>query len=280
MTHTREKKEEKQQLAFTQTRLPFFFRRGAKRKRSRTSLDLPTSSSFSPPAIETKTMDFLCGIKGDGFVLLCSDTAATQQIITIKHDEDKLIEIDEKILMGVSGEPGDRVQFSEYIAANVRLSALRNETRLSTSAVAHYARGELATALRRRPYSTNLLIAGFDEHEGKEGEASLFWMDYLATMHKMNVGGTGYGSYFVLSMLDRLWRPKLTVPEALEMMEKGVAEVLKRLVVAPPAYVIKIVDRDGIRVLKTIRTTESNGGGGGAGEQPGAAAAAPVAAPA
>lgn len=234
-------------------------------------------------------MDFLCGIKGDGFVLLCSDTAATQQIITIKHDEDKLVEIDEKILMGVSGEPGDRVQFSEYVAANVRLSALRNETRLSTAAVAHYARGELAAALRRRPYSTNLLIAGYDAaHEGgekgkdgeekKEGEASLYWMDYLATMHKMNVGGTGYGSYFVLSMLDRLWRPKLGVAEALEMMEKGVAEVLKRLVVAPPAYVIKIVDKDGIRVLKTIRTTESSGGEQQ--QQPPAAAAAPVAAPA
>lgn len=240
-------------------------------------------------------MDFLCGIKGDGFVLLCSDTAATQQIITIKHDEDKLIEIDEKVLMGVSGEPGDRVQFSEYIAANVRLSALRNETRLSTSAVAHYARGELAAALRRRPYSTNLLIAGYDDphpaedkdKEKRGGEASaaakdhdgasLYWMDYLATMHRMNVAGTGYGSYFVLSMLDRLWRPKLNVEEALEMMEKGVAEVLKRLVVAPPAYVIKIVDRDGIRVLKTIRTTEGDGGnGGGAGQ----AAAAPVAAPA
>ena len=229
-------------------------------------------------------MDFLCGIKGDGFVLLCSDTAATQQIITIKHDEDKLVEVDEgRILMGVSGEPGDRVQFSEYISANVRLSALRNETRLSTAAVAHYARGELAAALRKRPYSTNLLIAGYDEnHEGKdgskEGDASLYWMDYLATMHKMNVGGTGYGSYFVLSMLDRLWRPKLSVAEALEMMEKGVAEVLKRLVVAPPAYVIKIVDKEGLRVLTTIRTTESSGGSGG--EQPPAAAAAPVAAPA
>ena len=233
-------------------------------------------------------MDFLCGIKGDGFVLLCSDTAATQQIITIKHDEDKLVEIDDKVLMGVSGEPGDRVQFSEYIAANVRLSALRNEKRLSTSAVAHYARGELATALRKRPYSTNLLIAGFDDpYAAEKGDAekseqhdgaSLYWMDYLATMHRMNVAGTGYGSYFVLSMLDRLWRPKLSVGEALEMMEKGVAEVLKRLVVAPPAYVIKIVDKVGIRVLKTIRTTESSGGGGGGGAEQ--AAAAPVAAPA
>jgi hypothetical protein len=31
----------------------------------------------------------------------------------------------------------------------VRLHALRTDTRLSTSAIAHYTRGELATALRK-----------------------------------------------------------------------------------------------------------------------------------
>ena len=41
----------------------------------------------------------------------------------------------------------------------------------------------------QRPYQTNLLIAGYDEGRG----ASLFWCDYLATMHKMNIAGTGYG---------------------------------------------------------------------------------------
>ena len=40
------------------------------------------------------------------------------------------------------------------------------------------------------PYNTNLLIAGWDEKAGP----SLYWMDYLATMHSMNVAGTGYGA--------------------------------------------------------------------------------------
>lgn len=42
----------------------------------------------------------------------------------------------------------------------------------------------------QRPYQTNLLIAGHDKGKGP----SLFWCDYLATMHKMNVAGTGYGA--------------------------------------------------------------------------------------
>lgn len=60
-----------------------------------------------------------------------------------------------------SGEPGDRVQFSEFVAANVRLHALRTDTRLSTSAVAHFTRGELATALRK--------VRGAKERGGGDG---------------------------------------------------------------------------------------------------------------
>lgn len=71
-------------------------------------------------------MDFLMGIKGPDFVVVASDTAAVQQIITIKHDEDKIVPIDSHKVMGISGEPGDRVKFSDYITANVKLSAYRN----------------------------------------------------------------------------------------------------------------------------------------------------------
>lgn len=42
----------------------------------------------------------------------------------------------------------------------------------------------------QKPYQVNILFAGFDDKAG----ASLYWMDYLATMHKMNIAGTGYGA--------------------------------------------------------------------------------------
>lgn len=102
------------------------------------------------------------GIKGKDFVMICGDTTAVQQIITIKHDEDKLREVDSHKIMALAGEPGDRVQFSEYIMANVRLYALRNGQQLTTDAVANYTRGELATALRKvrhtRRFATGLPV--------------------------------------------------------------------------------------------------------------------------
>jgi len=89
------------------------------------------------------------GIKGKDFVMVCTDTSAVHSIITIKQDEDKIIPIDSHKVFCISGEAGDRVQFTEYIIANVKLYALRNSTELSTKSVAHYTRGELAVALRK-----------------------------------------------------------------------------------------------------------------------------------
>jgi len=60
------------------------------------------------------------------------------------------------------------------------------------------------------------------------------------------------GSYFVLSLFDRLWKKDMTEEEALELMEKGVAEVKRRLVIAPPSFIVKVIDKDGIRLVKTI----------------------------
>ncbi len=51
-------------------------------------------------------------------------------------------------------------------------------------------------------YQTNLLVAGWDEKAGP----SLFWLDYLATMHSMNVAGTGYGAPLTpLQYLSLTW---------------------------------------------------------------------------
>ena len=94
-------------------------------------------------------MDFVAGIRGKDFVMLCTDSSATTQIVTIKQDEDKIVPIDSHKAFALSGEAGDRVEFSSFIIANIKLYSTRNSTGLSTKAVANFARGELAKALRQ-----------------------------------------------------------------------------------------------------------------------------------
>jgi 20S proteasome subunit beta 4 len=98
------------------------------------------------------------------------------------------------------------------------------------------------------PFLANVLLAGYDDDVG----ASIYWVDYLGTMHKMNICGNGYGSYFALPLFEKLWHPELTQEEAFDMMKKGVAEVRKRLVVAPASFQVKVVTAEGIKDLGII----------------------------
>ena len=90
-----------------------------------------------------------------------------------------------------------------------------------------------------------MVLAGYDEGEG----VSLYYLDYMATLHRMNCCGHGYGAMFINSLFDKYWRPNMPLEEAVALVDKCIAEIRLRLVVAPPSYIIKIVDKDGCRVL-------------------------------
>lgn len=90
----------------------------------------------------------------------------------------------------------------------------------------------------------NIILAGYDKDVGP----SLYFIDYIASLHKIDRAAFGYGSYFALAMMDRHYRKDMTVEEAIELVDQCILEIRTRLVVAPPNFVIKIVDKDGARV--------------------------------
>lgn len=97
---------------------------------------------------------------------------------------------------------GDTVQFAEYIERNIRLYQIRNLYPLRPASAASWIRRSLADSLRsRKPYSVNLLLGGYDTNAYTP---HLYWMDYLGTLAEVPFAAHGYGSYFALSLLDRL----------------------------------------------------------------------------
>eukprot|EP00850_Spirogloea_muscicola_P006344 SM000030S11353 [mRNA] locus=s30:205605:207470:- [translate_table: standard] len=185
-------------------------------------------------------MDCLFGLVGDGFALLVADSSAVQSIVVQKTDEDKIMALDSHKLLGNTGETGDRVQFSEYIQKNIHLYQFRNGIQLSTAAAANFTR-----ACGRSPYQTNLMLAGFDKGVGP----SLYFLDYISTLHKIEKGAMGYGGFFVLSMMDKYYKKGMSLDDALALVDKCIEEIRSRLVVAPPNFIIKVVDKDGARFL-------------------------------
>lgn len=95
-------------------------------------------------------MECLFGITGNGFTLLSADTVSARSIVVMKGTEDKSRQLNSHTVLLYSGEPGDTVNFAEYIQRNIKLYGIRNGIELSPKATATFTRRELADSLRSR----------------------------------------------------------------------------------------------------------------------------------
>ena len=191
-------------------------------------------------------MDTIIAIQGKGFVLFAASRTVVRSVVVMKQDYDRVLRLDDHKLMAFAGESGDSVQFCEFIQRNTQLYVYRNGLQLSTKATASFTRNELATALRKNPYNVNLLLGGFDEADG----ASLYFIDYLSSMHKVRHGAHGYAGYFVSSVLDRYYTPDLTLEDALAIIDKCKDELSQRFIVNSIGdFTIKVVTAEGIRQI-------------------------------
>ncbi|XP_019512487.1 PREDICTED: proteasome subunit beta type-2 isoform X3 [Hipposideros armiger] len=98
------------------------------------------------------------------------------------------------------------------------------------------------------PYHVNLLLAGYDEHEGP----ALYYMDYLAALAKAPFAAHGYGAFLTLSILDRYYTPTISREKAVELLRKCLEELQKRFILNLPNFSVRIIDKNGIHDLANI----------------------------
>ena len=200
-------------------------------------------------------MECLIGFNCDSFTILAHDNFAGRSILAMKQDQDKLFKLDEKCGIVVCGEAGDTVYFGEYIQKNLALYRMRNGYTLSVPSTANYTRNELAEFLRRRPYLVNLLLGGYDT---KDSKSHLYLMDYLGTMAEVPYGAHGYGSNFVLGIFDQYHRPDMSQEEGVELLQRCIKEVQKRLIINLPSFSYYVIDANGFSDKKTISVLPEN----------------------
>lgn len=192
-------------------------------------------------------MDILLGIRVNDSVILASSKAVTRGISVLKATDDKTRELLPHSLMSFSGEAGDTVQFAEYIQANMQLYLIRENYELSPHAVSSFVRNELAKSLRsRKPFQVNVLIGGYDT---KNEKPELYQIDYLGTKVELPYAAHGYAGFYTFSLLDHHYRPDMTLDEGLALLKKCVQELQLRMPVDFKGVIVKVVDKNGIRVV-------------------------------
>jgi len=190
-------------------------------------------------------MEVLLGIRGKDFTIIASSKAAMRGPTVLKATDDKTRKLNENNLIAYSGEPGDTVQFAEFIQANVQLYTIRHGSPLRPSAVASFVRGEVARSLRsQRPYRVNLLLGGVDPVTGKP---SLYWCDYLAALAELPYAAHGYAQYYCLSLLDKHHHPDIDLARGMEILKMCSDELKRRLPFDFKGLYVKVITKEGIK---------------------------------
>lgn len=182
-------------------------------------------------------------------MILATDQVNARSILMYQQNLDKIAELSSHSAMGVSGPNCDLVNFSEYISKNLKLYELSNDgMKLSTHAQANFCRGELAKALRKGPFQVNVILGGYDEKTPTGG--SLYAMDYMGSLVKAKYGAQGHASNFCLSIMDRDWGEGMTEDQAVALVEKCMKELQMRFLINQSNFIIKCIDKEGVRTLK------------------------------
>jgi len=84
----------------------------------------------------------------------------------------------------------------------------------------------------------------------KEGP-SLYFMDYLASMSKMDFGCCGYAGYFTLSILDKNYKKGMNFEEGMKLIHTCIQELRTRFVLNTANFIIKVVDNKGSRIVES-----------------------------
>eukprot|EP00758_Cryptobia_borreli_P015443 Tbor_TRINITY_DN6024_c2_g1::TRINITY_DN6024_c2_g1_i2::g.10415::m.10415/K02734/PSMB2; 20S proteasome subunit beta 4 len=78
----------------------------------------------------------------------------------------------------------------------------------------------------------------------------LYWLDYLGCSQSVPYGAHGYGATFIISILDRYYNNNMTPQEAIDLLQKCIDEVKKRVIISTPHFISRVITRDGVQLLE------------------------------
>mmetsp|Transcript_47454 Transcript_47454/g.111871 ORF Transcript_47454/g.111871 Transcript_47454/m.111871 type:complete len:194 (+) Transcript_47454:30-611(+) len=188
-------------------------------------------------------MDTVISLIGRNFGILAIDTISPRSIFIMKKDLNKCVEIGKNKYLIVSGLPGDVSQFTDFIQKSVQLNSLKTGIPFSTHSVANFVRKELSECLRKNPVKVNLTILGFDDSIGP----SLYFIDYLGNLQRMNYCVQGHASLLVFSLLDRHFKKEMDIKPAIGLLVKCIGVLKNRFLINQVGFLIKIIDSKGCR---------------------------------
>lgn len=195
-----------------------------------------------------KTGTTTVGIVTKDAIILGADKRATAGHYIAEKDVTKVIPLNDRMMVTITGVVSDIQQLIKYIKAELKLKDLKTGTDSSVKAAANLIASFNYSGLRSQGSIAGFLLAGTD-HEG----VHLYEISVDGVIVKVKeYESTGSGSPYALAVIESNYKPSLTEIDGIALAKKAIAMAIERDAGSGNGYDIFVVNKQGITHNATV----------------------------
>lgn len=189
------------------------------------------------------------------FIIMMADTKLYQSILTDSVEVEKLTSLDNRGLLMCMGSAGPL--FSRHILTSLPLIGQGSSGPPPVARTAHII-GRTIQDIRHNTFQGNpldlhLMLGTADETQGLK----LYRGDPFGFLVEVPCAYIGVNGFVTVSIVDKYYRPDLTLQEAYSLLKQCVQHMKRRSIISYPRFTVKVLDRSGaISDLPDIKWAE------------------------
>lgn len=206
----------------------------------------PEMSEISKSMLKSNTS--LVGIVCKDGVVLGADKRSTAGTIVMNKSSDKIHKVNDYIATSYTGGVADIQLTNKLIAAELRLKELKTKSRPSVKESANLLGMMVYRNIRTPsmvPSIVGTLIAGVNE----DGSTELFTVEPAGSVTQVKDFDANFssGMPYILGLLERQWKPEMTVAQGVELAMEALKSSTQRDVGSGNGIDVFTITKDGIK---------------------------------
>jgi len=196
-----------------------------------------------------KTGTSIVGIRCKDGVVLAADRRVTAggQIIVSKNYK-KVLEINDYVIMAISGNAADAKVLGNVLSAELRLKELTTKSRPSVKEAANLVANMSYRNIRTPtmiPSIVGSLVAGFNE----DGTTELYTIEPAGGVDEVDTYDANFGSGmpYIYGLLESQYKKDMTVKDGLELARKAIQTAVERDPASGNGIDVFSITKDGIK---------------------------------
>lgn len=184
-------------------------------------------------------MDSLFGMKGNGFTVVVADSAVRVSLMKVSNDTSKHYSLWGNISISYAGECSSAREVIAYAGEKIKFEHIRNNIPINASTTANIIQKSVYNSLRsHNPHNLSCIVVD---------KSNLLAIDSYGAMWEAEYACLGYAQYFLYGILDRNWKPEITLDEALNIAKLCIKALKEKFILGETLYSIRVVSEEGIK---------------------------------